>query len=246
MRKTFRSLLTLSYFQTLDMKDQLNGRITDGLLPILFVQMARTGYEVLGSSPVTINDDGFVVKPEDVKEPPVEEPPPGKKAPVVPKRTRGIVIAFQKEGSSKVQKLYYFSTNVEDSAIKLNKPFLSFMPRMQPIDAMYKAASYLSHRERFSIIRSKVLELSQAIVEDDSGIPYRFFDHDKWDITLYGGYSSPIPLFKTWTQEDLKTAYSSGVVPVKNLNFAIGYSVSKPMSNLLVAKKKALVQQAAR
>jgi hypothetical protein len=237
MRRTLRSLLSLSYFQTLEMKEQVRGQITDGLLPLLLVQMARTGYDVLGSSPVTINDDGLIVKPEEIQDP---AEPAGKNASLVPRRTPGIVIAFQKEGSTKVQKLYYFSTNVEDYTIKKNKSFLAFMPRMEPMNAMYKAASYLSHRDQFSILRAKVLELSQAIVEDDSGIPYRFFDHDKWDITLYGGYSSPIPIFKTRMQPDLKTAYSSGVVPVKSLGFGIGYSVSKPMSNLLVAKKKQL------
>ena len=241
MRKTLRSLLSLSYFQTLEMAIQVKGQITDGLLPIMLVQMARTGYDVVGSSPVTINAEGFIVKPEEVEEDP--PPPPGKKAPLVPKRTPGIVIAFQKQGSTKVQKLYYFSTNVEDYTIKQNKAFLAFMPRMQPIDAMYKAASYLSHQDRFSIIRSKALELSQAIVEDDSGIPYRFFDQDKWDITLYGGYSGPIPLFKNKMQPDLKAAYSSGVVPVKSLDFGIGYSVSKVQSNLLVAKKKQLPEK---
>ena len=185
----------------------------------------------------------FIVKPGEITDPPEPPPPPGKKAPLLPTRTPGIVIAFQKQGSAKIQKLYYFLTNVEDYTIKQNKPFLAFLPRMQPVDSMYKAASYLSHQDKFSIIRSKVLELSQAIVEDDSGIPYRFFDHDKWDITLYGGYSAPIPLFKNKIQPDLKTAYSSGVVPVKSLDFGIGYSVSKMPSNLLVARKKQLLAQ---
>ena len=241
MRKTLRSLLSLSYFQTLEMAIQVKGQITDGLLPIMLVQMARTGYDVVGSSPVTINADGFIVKPEEVENDP--PPAPGKKAPLVPKRTPGIVIAFQKQGSAKIQKLYYFSTNVEDYTIKMNKSFMAFLPRMQPIDAMFKAASYLTHRDTFSVIRSKTLELSQAIVEDDSGLPYRFFDHDKWDITLFGGYSSPINIFKARAQPDLKAAYSSGVVPVKALDFGIGYSVTKMPSNLLLAKKKQVAEK---
>ena len=63
MRKTLRSLLALSYFQTLEMAIQVKGQITDGLLPIMLVQMARTGYDVVGSAPVTINAEGFIVKP---------------------------------------------------------------------------------------------------------------------------------------------------------------------------------------
>ncbi|HEY3738658.1 MAG TPA: hypothetical protein VGL53_02380 [Bryobacteraceae bacterium] len=238
MRKTLRSLLSLSYFQTLEMAIQVKGQITDGLLPVMLVQMARSGFEVLGSTPVTIDDRGFIVRPEDVKEEPAPELVAGKKAPAPIKRTPGIVIAFRKEGGTKIQKLYYFSTDVIDLSIKKNKPFLAFLPRMEPMDAMYKAASYLSHRESFSIIRSKVLELAQAVVEDDSGIPYRFFDHDTWDITLYGGYTTPIPIFVNRMQPDLREAYKNGVIPVKSLDFGIGYSVSQHMSNLLVAKRK--------
>ncbi len=238
MRKTLRSLLSLSYFQTLEMKIQVQGQITDGLLPIMMVQMARTGYDIVGSAPVTINADGLIVKPEDVE----DDPPPaaGKKAPLVPKKTPGIVVAFQKQGSSKIQKLYYFSTNVEDYTIKLNKPFMAFLPRMQPIDAMFKAASYLTHRDQFSVIRSKTLELAQAVVEDDSGIPFRFFDQEKWSLTLYGAYSTPINIFKARLQPDLQAAYTNGSIPVKPLDFGIGYSVTKMPSNILLAKKKQL------
>ena len=238
MRKTLRSLLALSYFQTLEMKIQVQGQITDGLLPIMLVQMARTGYDVVGSAPVTINADGFIVKPEEVENDP--QPAVGKKPPLVPKRTPGIVIAFQKQGSSKVQKLYYFSTNVEDYTIKMNKPFMAFLPRMQPIDAMFKAASYLTHRDQFSVIRGKTLELSQAIIEDDSGIPYRFFDQEKFDVTLFGGYETPIPIFRARLQPDLKAAYKSGV-QVKPLDFGIGYSYPKMPSNLLLARRKELL-----
>ena len=102
-----------------------------------------------------------------------------------------------------------------------------------------RPASYLTHRDQFSVIRSKTLELSQAVIEDDSGIPYRYFDHEKWDLTLFGAYTSPIGIFRMRMQPDLKAAYSSGV-PVKNLDFGIGYSVTKMPSNLLLAKRKDL------
>ena len=122
----------------------------------------------------------------------------------------------------------------------MNKSFMAFLPRMQPIDAMFKAASYLTHRDQFSVIRGKTLELAQAIIEDDSGIPYRFFDHERFDVTLFGSYETPISIFKMRLQPDLKAAYKSGEVPVKTLDFGIGYSYPKMPSNLLLAKKKVL------
>lgn len=236
MRRTLRSLLSLSYFQTLEMAAQIKAQVTDGLLPIILVQISRTGYNVVGWSPVTINDEGMVVKMEDVPAPKAGTPA----AAAAAKRTPGFVIEFQKEGSAKLQRLYYFSTNVENFYLEKNKPFLAFLPRLAPFDAMYKAASYLSHRDSFSTIRGKVLELAQAVVEDDSGIPYKYFDQSVWDVTLYGGYTTPIPIFKTRMQPDLKAAYTGQTVPVKKLSFGLGYAVSLPQSNVLVAIKKQL------
>ena len=162
------------------------------------------------------------------------------------KVTHGVLLEFQKEGSSQVQHLFYVSTNVEDFIIDQNKPFTNFLARMQPNDAMFKAASYLCHRDRqpgrrtptFATIREKTLEYAQAVVEDDSGIPYRLFDPNVWDIKLYGQYVTPINIFKMRVQPDLVEAYHKP--DVKKLDFGIGYSVTKMASNLMVAVKKKL------
>ena len=40
---------------------------------------------------------------------------------------------------------------------------------------MFKSTSYMLHRKEFSLIRNLVLDNSAAILQDDSGIPYRLF-----------------------------------------------------------------------
>jgi len=90
------------------------------------------------------------------------------------------------------------------------------------------------HKPYFSTIRGTILAKSRVVVEEDSGIPYRYFDQ-AWDVRLFGTYSEPIQLFKDWNQDDLKTAYSgTGVLP---LDFGIGYR-HRGQSNLLVAVRK--------
>ncbi len=74
------------------------------------------------------------------------------------------------------------------------------------------------------------------MVEEDSGIPYHYFDQAGWDVHLFGTYSEPIQLFKSWSQADLKSAYSAGT-GVQPLDFGIGYR-HKDQSNLLVAVRK--------
>ena len=70
------------------------------------------------------------------------------------------------------------------------------------------------------------------ILQDDSGIAYKFYDKAKWDITLYGTYEKPIPLFKDFYEADLFDAYKKSAKPV---DFRYGYNRK---SNFLLAQKK--------
>jgi hypothetical protein len=102
-----------------------------------------------------------------------------------------------------------------------------------------KSASYLMHRhESFSIIRDLILEESEFLLQDDSGIPVKYFDQNKWDLTFYGNYSFPISLFAERHQEDLKEIYLKKEQKVKPLPFGIGYQYVKGTSNLMLARKK--------
>jgi len=88
------------------------------------------------------------------------------------------------------------------------------------------------HKPYFSRIRNLILQKSSIIVQDDSGIPFRFFKSDQWNITLYGVYEGPIDLFKNHFEPDLAAAYRHRAAP---LPFRFGYTTH---SNLLRAIKK--------
>jgi hypothetical protein len=92
------------------------------------------------------------------------------------------------------------------------------------------------HHSNFSTIRDMVLSKSRLVVEEDSGIPYRYFNPAGWNVRLFGTYSEPIQTFKNWSQNDLKSAYSTGT-GVQPLDFAVGYR-RRGQANLLVAVRK--------
>ena len=85
-----------------------------------------------------------------------------------------------------------------------------------------KSASYLMHTTYFSMIRDAILTHVSAIMQDDSGIPWRFYDQSKWDIQLYGSFSEPISMFEKYPQPDLRDAYQTS--QPKPINFRIGYA----------------------
>ena len=99
----------------------------------------------------------------------------------------------------------------------------------------FKAASYLMHDERFSQAREFFLTQSKVILQDDSGIPFRYFAQG-WSVRLFGSYDQPVSLFSTFRQNDLRQAYATQ--PTSPLPFGSGYRVSQMEGNLLLATKR--------
>ena len=81
----------------------------------------------------------------------------------------------------------YFSVNLCDNGLRENQPFLAFLSWLKGTATLLKATSYMTHRPEFSIIRERVLSKSIAVLQDDSGIPYRFF-RAAVDVQLFGAY----------------------------------------------------------
>ncbi|MEY3897970.1 MAG: hypothetical protein RLZZ214_3491 [Verrucomicrobiota bacterium] len=100
----------------------------------------------------------------------------------------------------------------------------------------FKAASYLMHDDRFSQAREFFLSQSRAVLQDDSGIPFRYFAPGSWSFRFFGNYQSPIELFAEHRQEDLVQAYASN--PTSPLGFGSGYHANYTEANLLLAIKR--------
>jgi hypothetical protein len=100
----------------------------------------------------------------------------------------------------------------------------------------FKAASYLMHDDGFSQARDFFLSQSQAILQDDSGIPFRHFAQGGWSFRFYGNYQQPIELFAKHQQADLRQAFATN--PSSPLGFGTGYHVNAGEGNLLLAIKR--------
>lgn len=137
-------------------------------------------------------------------------------------------------GSSK--KVIYVSGNLSNSG--LNSSFQSWLGSFSGSTAYFKAASYLMHDPAFSSIRSWVLGNCKAIVQDDSGIPFKYYDSSNWNTTLLGTYDRPIPFFAKWKQSDLSAAYDAIGGQGPKIPFGSGYHLRKTEANLQVFKRK--------
>jgi hypothetical protein len=126
--------------------------------------------------------------------------------------------------------------NLHDDYLK-KSAFKGYMTRLASVNTYLKSASYLLHKNYFSTVRSAILDRSALLVQDDSGIPYGLIKAGKWDVSLYGVYSSPIAMFKNHKEADLIDAYNEAN-RAKPLPFGIGYNWREGKSNLLAARKR--------
>jgi len=224
LRASLESVLNWSFFITKNMKVDLNRTQLSGTLPILYVFLARTGYTIESVTPVTVDRDGNLSDS-------------GKG------ETAGARISMT-SSSGLSQILYYFCTDLSDDGIKAKPGFLRFCEKQGRGVSLLKAASYLMHEFGFSRVREFLLAQSDAIVQDDSGIPLRFFDDQNWTIRYCGRYVGPINVFKQYWQPDLAGAYSR-VFP-SPLPFSFGYQWQPNRSDLMIATRLEAANREAR
>ncbi|HLB34864.1 MAG: hypothetical protein A3F67_03445 [Verrucomicrobia bacterium RIFCSPHIGHO2_12_FULL_41_10] len=155
----------------------------------------------------------------------------------------GIRIRFLAPAGGQEQMLYYMQTDLSNEA---SHSFLKWLGSFGPGAAYLKAASYLLHEENFSRAREFLLNSSNTILEDDSGIPCRFFTPAVWSLYFFGDYKGPIELFRCQYQPDLYAAYAAS--PLRGpMPFGTGYQLIAGASggaNLLLAVKKSFVPKA--
>jgi hypothetical protein len=101
---------------------------------------------------------------------------------------------------------------------------------------MLKATSYMPHHAGFSVISEALLRGSDAVLQDDSGLPFSKFAADQWKVQLYGDYNQPYGSFRWMEQTDLRAAYKS--TGPKPLPMHVGYGYKRITSNLQLAIRK--------
>lgn len=213
-------LLQISFFRTNDMKV---GMAEEGVLPILMVFLARTDNAVLAVDYIGLNGQPMSLASAG-----------GTSAGQA--RPKGVLVTFLPKGETSPRRLYYFSVDLSDYSLKDKREFTRFLKRFPSPTTYLKAASYLMYREKYSRIRGFIISKSAALLQDDSGIPFKEFDPVRWNIRFYGAYTRPIALFKDRFQPELLAAYSSG--GGGPLDFGVGYKHRAGEANLMLALAK--------
>jgi hypothetical protein len=215
-----------SYFITRKMVHDMHNNQISGTVPLLYVFLARTHNTVVSVKRVGINDAGQLEDlAVDIRNQPIKKLSPG------------IRIDFIPSGQTEVHSLYYFSINLLDAALVNTPGVMKYIASLGETNAYIKSASYLMHYLTFNNIRNAVLRQSQALLQDDSGIAYRFFDKKVWNFKFYGRYTRPVNDFNWVYENDLKEVYRTDT-SIKPVPFILGYHWDSNGINLLRAVRK--------
>jgi hypothetical protein len=217
LRSSLSSVLNYSFFRTHDMRLELSSGQMMGTVPILLTFMSRAGKTIYDVEIFDLAKDGTIH--------PIEEK-------IANASSKGAKITFS-DNTGKKRTLYYFSTDVSENGIKTSG-FLTFLGKFGTGNSFVKSASYLMHSDNFATIRQFLLDHSDTLLQDDSGVPIRFMAKG-WKLHPFGRYVGPIPLFAGSTQQKLYEIF--GKDKTTPIDFGIGYQYKPMESNLLLAVK---------
>jgi len=227
VRFALRDILARNYFITKKMSEDLHTPHLNGTVPIMLTAIGLLDLRVVS------------IEPFDLANLPLPHPV-GQVAPE--RRAKGVKLTFFQPPAGKLQTLYYFGLNVTNGALRANPEFLPFLKQFAPSMTFIKSASYLLHDKSFTQVRQTLLDASELVVQDDTGIPYAILVDRKFDIRLFGVYAPPIKDFPNALQEDLFAAYQQEG-NVAALPFSFGYHWQKGRSGLIIARSAAKKQK---
>jgi hypothetical protein len=245
LRHAAADMFERDYFITSRMSSDLSKSDLHGTVSLMLLFLARLDARIISVTRLDIAPDGELVPvPARVPSPaagPRGAAPAAPPAPVSDVLLQNattvpaVRIVFAGAGG-RTQELLYFRAFVDDGPLKRHPGVVKYLDSLKPYKTFIKSASYLFHDPTFVTVRNLVLRGSTLIVQDDTGVPYRYLKPADWDLRLYGKYAKPVKDFNFGYQPDLSAVYARG--QARPLPFSYGYHWRDGASAVIVAIRR--------
>lgn len=222
LSQSLRNLNKYGYFVTQNMKYDFRKNLLDGVLHIILYHLSLSEYDVLGTQFFEINPYGNQIYIENTSQ--------------LNKNIEGIKIWFKHKDSTEVKTLSYIQADISDRYLSENKSFIYYLSKFEEKTTFIKSASYLLFNAEFSLLKNLILEQSNLIVQDDTGLPYSTFAENNFNTKIYGTYNKTIKIYKEKYQPNLQKALKSQTHNTK-LPFRFGYNNRFNETVLILANK---------
>lgn len=213
-----------SYFITKKMLHDFQAQKVNGLLPVLCFFIKKQSYDIADIRYIYKDSTGSI-KETDYHFKKQYKP-------------FGVKITAVKDSCAK--NIYYFRYNVMDKFFNDSTAFYHYLSKYHHYVTYIKSASYLLHNPFMTNMRNLILKNSVAILQDDTGVPYKYLnDTTQWTLKLYGLYDKPVKDFgKMGYQPDLAKKMKQDSASIPRLPFHLGYHWGSKKDVLLFALKK--------
>ncbi len=224
-KKSLGDIFDKSYFITRKMLQDFQSQKVNGLLPVLTFFIRKTGHEIADIKYlVRYHQDSIVEAPYNFKDP--------------ERKPFGVRVDFMQDGKRK--SVYYFKYDVSDKNFNDSCIFYKYLGKNTNYITYIKSASYLLHNNFMSNMRKMILQNSMAVIQDDTGLPYKYFQEGNgWNMKLYGTYTRPVSDFPYLSmQKPLEEAFHKDSLNVGKLPFHLGYHWGTKKDVIIFASKK--------
>lgn len=138
------------------------------------------------------------------------------------------------DSAGKMRRVIYMFLDLENNKLRAEPHWWAYLQNLGQVSGFLKAASYLCPRPEHVMIRELCLKLMPTIVQDDSGIPYKYLKD--YNVTVFGKYQGPHAIFPSYHQPELLSVYRSAPYRAQDFNFS--YDRSNGWRNVMVAIRK--------
>lgn len=219
-----------NYSTSRRLQQEVGNPYLTGIAPTLLFFIKRFGYDVLNLDRVYLDEEGKV----NIDESPFEI--------FDKKKYTGVRILFTNQEQGKIKELYFFRIWLSANSASQSTPEGKFLLSQGRLNLMFKSAEYIFHTKEYEPFILDLLPRTDRVVQDESGIPFHYFNSNDWSYKLFGKYIGKIQLKNTPKvpfQNDLNEAFQKESKP---LPFPFGYGVlkGKDKSNLLIFERKSL------
>lgn len=213
----YNVFIAYNFYRTLGMQVYMSKSPLTGTVPHILCQMAWLGLKPVGIHRVDVKGDGSLTFT-------------GLTGFRYSPRT-----AIDFEGPHGRARVIYLNIDVRNAPLSRVPRWKKYFRKLPACNGVLKAASYLTPRWNYTWIKGILLQKLQTIVQDDSGIPYRYL-RKKWHITLFGRYRRAHKIFPSFSQPRLKAAYRRA--KYRPLPFKFAYDRPNGWRNLMIARRK--------
>ncbi|HZU82551.1 MAG TPA: hypothetical protein VE987_06530 [Polyangiaceae bacterium] len=150
-----------------------------------------------------------------------------------------VELRFRRAGApdAPVRVVRHISFNLDDAHLRSDPSLVAHLSAKGKVAAMTKAASHLLWNDHFSLIRGWLIDHTDWMISDSTGIPPRFAAPAGFVQDTYGTFAGPAPfgLLDARDAADFKKLFASE--PARELAFRYGYPDKDGHGHLIVTRR---------